>query len=380
MDDALRAAATRRAGGRVPGLPTLETELGVPFAPEPDERVMDDAAELRAALDAAPADPYEALGGQQYDAPAIIEATAAPLWLVPKLGIAPGRYTGLSGYASAGKTWFAQGLAIAVATGRPFCGLDVRQGRVLHLDHEQGGDMTRERYQLLGLPGDAALRLVSFPDWRMSDKNARRDLEAAARASALIVVDNLRASIDGDESSSEVRRWLDMMSALSDETGCTMLVIHHARKGAGDEPEDIYKARGSSAILDAAGCFWHLQLGERDADTGLRDPSILSQTKPGRHPPGGVLGPSEFIVQTAADGSSVKLSLGLTSADIAKPDLSRMRERVISAIQANKGRIRSANRLVEVVAGRKTDVLQVMSELQDEGLIMYQNGALACVS
>ena len=52
----------------------------------------------------------------------------------------------------------------------------------------------------------------------------------------------------------EIRASLDMLGALSEETGCRAVVIHHARKpGAGESgATDRYGIRGSSAIYD--GC------------------------------------------------------------------------------------------------------------------------------
>ncbi len=375
---ALSAADKRRAGIEpVPGFPKL-AELGIPWVEnEPDyldisalmlsESTTDDEAELRAAI-----------GGEWVQGAQVTAKVTPPNWLVAKLGLAPGRYAGLSGYASAGKTWFAQGLVMAVAQGTPFCGLGVRQGRALHIDHEQGSDMTRERYQLLGFDGGTEdLAYVSFPAWRLSGKDGKQLLFRLARGRALIVIDSLRASIGGDENSSEIRQWLDGVSEVSEATQCTMLVLHHARKGStsGDSAgDDMYKARGSSGIVDAAGTFWHLNLQDRDPHEDTRPPSMLVQTKPGRHPPGGVIGETPFIIRPNSDGS-VTLSLD-TSRPEPSTQLEQYTARILKCLAGNPRRIKSANKLVDAVGGDRNAILKALQALKEDGCVIFHNGAL----
>lgn len=372
-NDALRGATKRRTGDRIYGFPELAKLLGQPF--EADAATGETLDELFAALDEADAPDDEAalraaVGGDWVQGRQVTERVTPPNWLVPRLGLAPGRYAGLGGYASAGKTWFAQGLVLAVAQGTPFCGLDVRQGRALHIDHEQGSDMTRERYQLLGFDGGTEdLAYVSFPAWRLSGENGKQLLARLARGRALIVIDSLRASVGGDENSSELRQWLDGVSEISEKTQCTILVLHHAKKGS--DGDDIYKARGTGAIMDAAGCYWHLNLQDRD-ETGTRPPSRLVQAKPGRHPPGGVLGETPFVV-TVTDLTTGAVALDLPE-DVgpkeaggtrrSRPDL---RERVLTELAM--GYEGSVNGLIKNLKANRNDVFVVVSSLREEGIL-----------
>jgi hypothetical protein len=67
----------------------------------------------------------------------------------------------------------------------------------------------------------------------------------------LMIVDSLRAASAGqDENDSGIRAGLDMLGRLSEQTGCRVLVIHHARKQGPDDPGGRYAIRGSSAIFD----------------------------------------------------------------------------------------------------------------------------------
>jgi hypothetical protein len=69
----------------------------------------------------------------------------------------------------------------------------------------------------------------------------------------LVLIDSLRACAPStDENSSEVRSVLDDLTRISEDTGATFVVVHHARKpskdAAGGSKTSI---RGSGAIFDA---------------------------------------------------------------------------------------------------------------------------------
>jgi hypothetical protein len=194
-----------------------------------------------------------------------VDALFAPLppvpWLVRGLDMCPGAPTLLAGYGFSGKTLAAQSLALSVATGRPTWGYyETRRGRVVHIDLEQGARLTSERYQRLargmGIHPDelrGQLAVAALPSLRLTDSSAREQLLRACDGAALLIVDSLRAGApEIEENSSAFRGCLDMLTDVSERTGATPLVIHHARKpqqdAAGGAKTTI---RGSSAIFDA---------------------------------------------------------------------------------------------------------------------------------
>lgn len=196
-----------------------------------------------------------------------IYATLPPIsWLVEAMKIAPCGATLFAGYGYSGKTVVAQCMALAVATGRKiFDKWDVRQGKVLHLDYEQGSYLTKERYQRMSRAmgiweNDVAanLELAVFPQLYLDHPRARDIIAKRVEGFALVITDSLRASAPSvDENASEVRRLLDNLNWVSERTGVVPLVIHHGRKppaqleeGASVEPK--YSIRGSSAIFDAS--------------------------------------------------------------------------------------------------------------------------------
>lgn len=194
------------------------------------------------------------------------DALFAPLepleWLVSGLDLCPGAPAVVAGYGYSGKTMAWQAAAVAVCAGLPIWGaFSCRQGRVVHLDYEQGLRLTRERYQRLawGLDlgrADVApwLEVASLPHLYLDDQRAEVELCRLTEGAALLLVDSFRAACPTiEENSSEARRPLDMLARVSERTGVVAVVVHHARKPAKDAPGGAKMAiRGSGAIFDAA--------------------------------------------------------------------------------------------------------------------------------
>jgi hypothetical protein len=182
-------------------------------------------------------------------------------WLCQSLGLCPGAASLIAGYGFSGKTVVAQALAVAVAAGLRALGtFTVRQGRVLHVDFEQGFRLTAERYQRLCRaacvgPADLGDRigLVSMPTVYLDSAGAEDILSRACEGIALLIVDSLRAAAPTiDENSSEARLVLDRLTRISERTGCTTLVLHHARKPQRDsQGGSRMSIRGTGGLYDA---------------------------------------------------------------------------------------------------------------------------------
>ncbi|MEI9936675.1 MAG: AAA family ATPase [Pseudomonadota bacterium] len=194
-----------------------------------------------------------------------ISEICAPLppvpWLVQDLEIAPGAPAIIGGYGFSGKTVAAQALALSVATGKPVWGaFAARTGRVLHIDYEQGSRLTRDRYQrlMVGIGATAEqvgerLVVVPMPGVYMSSHSTEEFLSRRCEGLDLTIIDSLHASCPGiEENEAGARAPLDMLTRVSERTGCAFVVIHHARKpskdGAGGAKVGL---RGSGALFDA---------------------------------------------------------------------------------------------------------------------------------
>jgi hypothetical protein len=204
-------------------------------------------------------------------------------WVVEGLEIAPGPVTMIAGYGYSKKTLSAQALAIAVAGGLPVWDRwSSRQGKVVHVDYEQGARLTRERYQRLarGMQLEASqlrgqIEVVSLPGTYLDSANAEAVFSRQLDGATLAIVDSYRAAAPTiDENSSEARMPLDMLGRVSERTGCAVIVIHHARKpqplAGGGKKHGI---RGTGALFDA--CQSIFVLGAEDGN----DPSLATHEK-----------------------------------------------------------------------------------------------------
>lgn len=184
-------------------------------------------------------------------------------YLIRALGIGPGAPTCVAGYGFSAKTMALQSLMLDVATGANAWGVyQCRAGRALHLDYEQGRRLDVERYQrqarargidLRDLADGDRLRLAVHPSVYLTAPNAEDVFTRAAAGFDLVVVDSLKAATAGaDENSSEIRQYVDVLARVSERTGATIVIVHHARKPKADDPKGArYTMRGSSALFDA---------------------------------------------------------------------------------------------------------------------------------
>jgi hypothetical protein len=166
----------------------------------------------------------------------------------------------VAGYGYSGKTLALQSMALSLAAGVKVWGAyDVRDPRrVVHVDLEQGGRLTTRRYQRLARAMGVdlaslghALAVAIMPAGLTLTGACRDRWRSILEGRDLAIVDSLRAATGGqDENSSDIRAGLDMLGSLSNETGCRVVVIHHARKPTEDGAGGRYAIRGSGAIYE----------------------------------------------------------------------------------------------------------------------------------
>lgn len=185
-------------------------------------------------------------------------------WLVPDLRIASGRPNIITAVSGTGKSYVAQSILMALATGQPVWGkLPVaRKCRVLHIDYEMGDEDTPLRYQALargmGYDTDALeqnLVLAAMPRVNLKHDKAEQAFEDLVREheAECVLIDSLLAACPGvDENVSNIREYLDILNRVSARTKTAMLVIHHSGKG------ETTALRGASAIKDASGVVYQL--------------------------------------------------------------------------------------------------------------------------
>lgn len=194
----------------------------------------------------------------------IFEPLPPTKWLSRELGICPGRPFMLAGYGYSGKTLAAQAIMLALASATPVWGHFSAGApmRVRHLDFEQGRHATLKRYQRLAAGMNLGeidiaprLEVAVFPPAALNDKNAYDVYCRLSDGSQMVLVDSFAGATPGEvENDSKMRSYVDTLTRVSEATGATFCLIHHAGK-----PKDAHKSdartlvRGHSAIFDACG-------------------------------------------------------------------------------------------------------------------------------
>lgn len=193
-------------------------------------------------------------------------------WLCEGLMLAPGRPNVVAGEGGSNKTMLAQYLACCVVTGRGVFGRwPVKEGRVLHVDYEQGLKLTRRRYNrfayAMGYPlgaheWDDRLGFLARPFF-LDHADQEKRLATLVKGFDLVIVDSTRRSAPKlRENDPEAALPLEVMFAVSEATGVVFLATDHAttkvpendgRGGKGQGRRRKAIQRGHSSKLDAAG-------------------------------------------------------------------------------------------------------------------------------
>lgn len=178
-------------------------------------------------------------------------------WLVKD--IAPSdSFIGLYGLPGSTKSFVALDLALSIATGRKWLGQhEVKPGRVLYVNGEgQRGIRKRVRgwVQEYGTTDQFHLvpQAVAMPDPAQLDELIALISELPSKP-ALIVLDTLARTFGGGDENSQkdMNAFVSAVDRLKEETGASVLVVHHSGK------DDSRGARGSSAFTGAVDTLIH---------------------------------------------------------------------------------------------------------------------------
>lgn len=210
-------------------------------------------------------------------------------WLWPGR-IPAGKVVTLDGDPSLGKSTVALTFAATITTGGawPDGSVCTTPGDVVLLSAEDGlADTVRPRLDAAGADVRRvhAVQGVAMPDGTLAPPSLADVYELARLVkkvrARLLIVDVFMAYLPSGTDShkdQDVRRVLSRLSAMADETGCTVLLLRHLNKAKGGDP--MYRGGGSIGIVGAARAG---MLVAADPD----DPSIrvLASTKLNLGPP-----------------------------------------------------------------------------------------------
>jgi hypothetical protein len=168
-----------------------------------------------------------------------------------------------------GKSFLTLQLALAVARGETFFGLQVTKGRVGIVSLEVPEFYVRERMRPMihmaeDWPKDVLIMacdsLKGLSD--LSSPRERAEIAAMCKGEGLsiLVVDPLAAAHPGEETHRDFAPIVRGLKEIALQTGTAPGVVHHERKGQADDKdsEDLACLRGAAMLGDFAGCAMRL--------------------------------------------------------------------------------------------------------------------------
>jgi len=310
-----------------------------------------------------------------------IFAHLAPIsWVIQGLDMCPGAPSLFAGYGYSGKSMALQAMALQISAGAPVWGsFTANQGKCIHFDYEQGEHLTRLRYQRIAYAFDITpqdlddrLQLVCFPSFYLDQPETEGMLMKLCAGKTLAIFDSFRAACPStDENSSEARVPLDVLGRVSERTGCSMAVIHHARKpnpnastGARDS------IRGSGALYDACASVFVLEGDPESPERTVhhvkarvsgktQDPMTLRIEDTGETGPDGTGAGLRVSVTKAASADERETAAGKAKAE---------KIRVLVRDLFKSGKAKGGAGPIALAVGRgKSSVLDVLDLMQAEG-------------
>lgn len=313
----------------------------------------------------------------RFDTAALFAALPAQRWCVPGLQIGPGRPTLIAGYGSSAKTLASQSLALSLASGHAVWGrFDSSPMTVLHIDYEQGYFATAKRYQRLAIGHGIDLRelenrlhYIEMPRVYLDKRGCEDEYLRACEGVDLVIIDALRGAAPfTDENDSSFRQAIDVLTYVSQRTGCSFLVLHHASKPKKDSGNDARTlARGSSAIYDASGCVFNFVARPGD------DARLVTQVKVPAEAEGATLEPFELVVSDVEiDGNAKagvrcmwRVPLPVDESAKAEAEFERDAALILKAVSKAPGG--QSNVIVSKCGVSRVRALEVLRALAEEG-------------
>lgn len=179
-----------------------------------------------------------------------------PVWLLPDILPETGCYM-LAGKPKSGKSWFALGMAMALAQGGRFLDRQTPRRKTLYLALEDTPRRLQNRLNTLhpNAPPDSLEDLTLQISAQKVGAGLENQLrQAAADGFQTIIVDTLQ-KVRGHAARTATQYGDDYavigsLKDIADECGICILVVHHLRKAESDDPHDDIS--GTNGIAGAA--------------------------------------------------------------------------------------------------------------------------------
>lgn len=201
-------------------------------------------------------------------------------------GMVPAGLTILAGAPKKGKSWMSLAMAIAVATGQQFLGMETQQGDVLYLDLESAQFRVQKRLEKL-LVGPGPDRLWIAHKSERLDEGLLEQIQKwieTVEAPSLIIIDTF-GRVDagkrkGENAYQGDTRVLGEVQRFAIQRKLAILVVHHLRKVSGGILDDpLERVSGSMGLTGAADAVLLLdsKRGEEDATLSITSRDFEAQ-------------------------------------------------------------------------------------------------------
>jgi hypothetical protein len=172
------------------------------------------------------------------------------------------------------KSWFVDGLAVHIASGKDFLGLPVNQGAVVLVDEDTPSDelLNRLKRFAIGLNlslEDLPIEVHSMENINLSDDESLQKLvnEVIRIKPGLVILDCLSKVMGGEFNENSTRdaniagnAWNKLKS-----TGATVFSTHHLNKREGNIATDFVRlSSGSHAIVANSDTAFGIEFGQHD--------------------------------------------------------------------------------------------------------------------
>mgnify|MGYP000860423275 FL=1 len=182
-------------------------------------------------------------------------------WIIPDL--LPAGLALFAGPSKAGKSWLTLWLCLQVAQGKPMWGREIEPHTVLYLSLEDTFNRLQKRLLQLVGSEEAPERLVMQTECGSIGQGLEEQLTNFIYQhpdTGLIVIDTLQKVRSNDQNNSMYAsdyKEISALKALADKYNVCILLIHHLRKQAADDP--FQQIAGSNGLMGASDTSWVMQ-------------------------------------------------------------------------------------------------------------------------
>ena len=194
-----------------------------------------------------------------------------PKFVIP--GIIPYGITILASPPKFGKSWMCLDMALSVATGTDFMGLETRRDGVVYLALEDGDFRLQERSRKVANGRDLPENLLLVKQAPVLNEGLlpqiKKLVEDAGTPIGMIIIDTLQ-KIRGVAGKTEGvygydYRELGALHQFAIDSNLAVVLVHHLNKG-GDDSDFVSRLNGSTGVSGAADTIITLTRDKRNAD------------------------------------------------------------------------------------------------------------------